>query len=74
MTEQMPANDRVAMVRGRIRESMRLSREVRSVNKPKVIAYYRYVFTDTKKYVSQVSVNRLRTLDVRANTLFNFVH
>lgn len=54
MTEQMPASDRVSMVRGRIREAIRLSQNVRAANKPKVLAYYRYCFTDSKKLISQV--------------------
>lgn len=55
MTEQMQPNDRVRMVRGRLREAIRLSQEVRTFNRPKVLAYYRYVFTDTNKFISQVS-------------------
>lgn len=52
MSEQLKPNDRVKMVRGRVRESIRLAE--RSPLKPKVIAYFRYVFTDTKKYLSEV--------------------
>lgn len=53
MSEQMNPNDRVKMVRGRLRESMRLSKRSRSAEKPKVIAYFRYVFTDTKRFIGQ---------------------
>lgn len=54
MSEQINPNDRVKMVRGRIRESVRLSKKSRAMKKPQVIAYYRYVFTDTKKFISDV--------------------
>lgn len=54
MTEQIKPNDRVKMVRGRVKESLRLSRRARGSRKPKVIAYFRYVFTDTKKYLNEV--------------------
>lgn len=53
MSEQISSNDRVKMVRGRLRESMRLAKRSRSVQKPKVIAYFRYVFTDTKRFIGQ---------------------
>lgn len=55
MSEQIRPNDRVKMVRGRVKESIRLSRRARGSRKPKVIAYFRYVFTDTKKYLNEVS-------------------
>lgn len=54
MTEQIHPNDRAKMVRGRVRESIRLSRRARGPQKPKVIAYFRYVFTDTKKFLNEV--------------------
>lgn len=53
MSEQINSYDRVKMVRGRIRESIRLAK--RSRNARKVIAYFRYVFTDTKRFISRVS-------------------
>lgn len=56
MTEQIQPNDRVRMVRGRVKESIRLAKRSRNPQKPKVIAYFRYVFTDTKKYLSEVSL------------------
>lgn len=55
MNEQILLNDRVRMVRGRVRESVRLSKRSRNPQKPKVIAYFRYVFTDTKKYLTEVT-------------------
>lgn len=56
MTEQIQPNDRVRMVRGRVKESIRLARRSSNPQKPKVIAYFRYVFTDTKKYLNEVSL------------------
>ncbi|XP_055318699.1 hyaluronidase Tab y 2.0101-like [Sitodiplosis mosellana] len=53
MTEQILPNDRARMVRGRVKESIRLARRSRNPQKPRVIAYFRYVFTDTKKYLNQ---------------------
>lgn len=42
------------MVRGRVKESMRLSRNVRRSAKPLVIVYHRYKFTDSLQYLSEV--------------------
>lgn len=55
MSEQIHPNDRVRMVRGRMRESIRLAKQSRNSQKPQVFAYHRYVFTDTKKPLSDVS-------------------
>lgn len=55
MTEQIQPNDRARMVRGRVKESIRLAKRSRNPQKPKVIAYFRYVFTDTKKFLSEVN-------------------
>lgn len=55
MSEKIKPNDRVRMVSGRVKESMRLSKQSRSSKKPKVIAYYRCFFTDTQKLLSKVS-------------------
>lgn len=54
MTEKTSASNRAPMVRGRIKESMRLSRNVKRSAKPLVMAYHRYKFTDTLKYLSEV--------------------
>lgn len=56
MSEQIKENDRVKMVRGRVKESVRLARRVQAIQKPQVLAYFRYVFTDTKRYLNEVSV------------------
>lgn len=55
MSEHIQPNDRVRMVRGRVQESIRLARRSRNPQKPKVIAYFRYVFTDSRKFLSEVS-------------------
>lgn len=56
MSEQILPNDRVKMVRGRVKESLRLSKRSFSLRKPRVLAYFRYVFTDSKKFLSEVSI------------------
>lgn len=56
MSEQIHPKDRVRMVRGRMKESIRLARQSPNAKKPQVIAYFRYVFTDTKKFLSDVSL------------------
>lgn len=53
MSEQILPNNRPRMVRGRIRESQRLAAKNPSAAKPQVIAYHRYVFTDTGRYLSE---------------------
>lgn len=56
MTEQIKPDDRVRMVRGRVREAMRLATRKGSIDRAQVLAYFRYVFTDTKKYLNEVSI------------------
>lgn len=53
MSEQMTPNVRASMIRGRIRESIRLAKRSRSPEPKKVIAYYRYVFSDTRNLLSE---------------------
>lgn len=55
MTESILPNNRPKMVRGRITESKRLSGKCPCSPKPQVIAYHRYVFTDTGNYLNEVS-------------------
>lgn len=63
MSEQIHPKDRVRMVRGRMKESIRLARQAPNAQKPQVIAYFRYVFTDTKKFLSDVSHTSNLTFD-----------
>lgn len=58
MSEKIRPNDRAAMVRGRVREAVRLARNARGRDR-QVIVYYRYLFTDTKRYLSHVRNSRL---------------
>lgn len=60
MGEQTPPSDRVRLVRGRVREAMRLAKQSKS--QLQVLPYFRYVFTDSRKFLSDVSV---------PNALFN---
>lgn len=60
MSEKIKAKDRAAMVRGRVREAVRLARNARGRDR-EVIVYYRYLFTDTRRFLSQVS-NRTNSL------------
>lgn len=53
MSEQMTLNVRTAMIRGRIRESIRLAKRSRNPEPKKVIAYYRYLFSDTKNFLNE---------------------
>lgn len=59
MSEHIQPNDRARMVRGRVQESIRLARRSRNPKKPKVIAYFRYVFTDSRKFLGEVSCKTL---------------
>lgn len=53
MTEQMPPNVRTAMIRGRIRESIRLAWRSRNPDQKKVLAYHRYLFSDTRNLLNE---------------------
>ncbi|KAJ6620944.1 Hyaluronidase Tab, partial [Pseudolycoriella hygida] len=53
MSENIPPKNRPSMVRGRVKESMRLSRNVKRSVKPSVIVYHRYKFTDSLNYLSE---------------------
>lgn len=56
MTEKILPCNRPLMVKGRIREAIRLSLNVDRSTKPLVIAYHRYKFPDTLQYLNEVSV------------------
>lgn len=53
LSEQIKTNDRASMVRGRVREALRLAQRPRRQENAQVIAYHRYVFTDTNNYVGE---------------------
>lgn len=55
MSEELRPNDRVRMVRGRMKESLRLAKQSRNPQKPQVYAYHRYIFRDTKNLLGDVS-------------------
>lgn len=59
------------MVRGRVKESMRLSRNVKRSAKPLVIVYHRYKFTDSLHYLSEVSASFLLHSTVKFNCTIN---
>lgn len=58
MEETLNYGDRMKLVRGRAREAIRVANRARSNVKPRVLVYHRYVFTDTRNYLSEVSFNR----------------
>ncbi|XP_037032943.1 hyaluronidase Tab y 2.0101-like [Bradysia coprophila] len=53
MPERIIPCNRPLMVKGRIRESLRLSNNVNRTTKPLVIAYHRYKFPDSLQYLNQ---------------------
>lgn len=50
----MPVSNRIPMVRGRVKEALRVARQVYKSTKPKVFVYHRYVFTDTLNYIDEM--------------------
>lgn len=55
LDEEIPPNDRVPFVRGRVREALRLSKRSRKAKKPKVFPYLRNVYSDSLKFLSKVN-------------------
>lgn len=53
MSEQIRPEDRASMARGRVREAVRMAQRTRATGNARVIAYHRYVFTDTRKFVNE---------------------
>lgn len=49
----MPVSNRIPMVRGRVKEAIRVARQVNKSTKPKVYVYHRYVFTDSLNYIDE---------------------
>lgn len=49
----MPVSNRIPMVRGRVKEAIRVARKVKRSTKPKVYVYHRYVFTDSLNYIDE---------------------
>lgn len=55
MSESMTPSIRPLMVRGRVKEAVRISLNVDRSTKPLVIAYHRYNFPDTLNNLDEVS-------------------
>lgn len=53
LSEQIKQEDRATVVRGRVREALRVAQRTRGTGNAKVIAYHRYVFTDTLNLLSE---------------------
>ncbi|XP_063710108.1 hyaluronidase B-like [Culicoides brevitarsis] len=52
LNNKITAAQRVQFVRGRMREGYRVARMSKQTQKPPVLAYLRYVYTDTLKFIS----------------------
>lgn len=53
------SRDRPAMVKGRVREAVRVAENVKKNQRPQVLVYHRYLEPDTLKYLSAVIQNSL---------------
>lgn len=53
LSEKLSQDKRSTMVRGRVREAKRVSNSVQGPNKPKILTYIRWVYTDTLKSLSE---------------------
>lgn len=51
LSEKLPQRSRAGLVRGRVRESLRLSKRVS--HQPKTLTYIRYVYTDTRRVLTE---------------------
>lgn len=51
LSENLPQRNRAGLVRGRVRESLRLSNRVS--HQPKTLTYIRYVYTDTRNLLTE---------------------
>lgn len=51
LSEKLPQRSRAGLVRGRVRESLRLSNRVS--HQPKTLTYIRYVYTDTRRPLTE---------------------
>lgn len=59
LNTKITASQRVQFIRGRMREGYRVARMSQKLEKPPVLGYLRYVYTDTLKFISNVSLKFL---------------
>ncbi|KXJ73024.1 hypothetical protein RP20_CCG016731 [Aedes albopictus] len=55
LREKLGAGDRIKLIRGRVKEAVRMARRANVQPKPRVLTYIRYVYTDSIKYLTEVS-------------------
>ncbi|EAT35046.1 AAEL012759-PA [Aedes aegypti] len=53
LREKLGAGDRIKLIRGRVKEAVRMARRANVQPKPRVLTYIRYVYTDSVKYLSE---------------------
>ncbi|XP_062561105.1 hyaluronidase Tab y 2.0101-like [Armigeres subalbatus] len=53
LREKLGAGDRVKLIRGRVKEAIRVARRANAQPKPRVLTYIRYVYTDSIKYLTE---------------------
>lgn len=62
MNSKINSDQRHKLVKGRVREAMRVKNRVKGSN-PTILTYVRYVYTDTRAFLSEVSItNRYRVV------------
>ncbi|XP_019529357.3 hyaluronidase Tab y 2.0101 [Aedes albopictus] len=53
LREKLGAGDRIKLIRGRVKEAVRMARRANASPKPRVLTYIRYVYTDSIKYLTE---------------------
>ncbi|EDS27164.1 hyaluronidase [Culex quinquefasciatus] len=56
LREKLSPGERVKLIRGRVREAVRVAKRAKTgQDRPRVLTYIRYVYTDSIKYLTEVS-------------------
>ncbi|XP_039445301.1 hyaluronidase Tab y 2.0101-like [Culex pipiens pallens] len=56
LREKLSPGERVKLIRGRVREAVRVAKRAKTgPSRPRVLTYIRYVYTDSIKYLTEVS-------------------
>ncbi|XP_055620483.1 hyaluronidase-like isoform X2 [Toxorhynchites rutilus septentrionalis] len=53
LREKLSPGDRIKLVRGRVKEATRVAQRTKGQQKPRVLTYIRYVYTDSIKYLTE---------------------
>lgn len=56
LNEKLNPENRIGLVKGRVRESFEMAKLVSNFNQPSILTYIRYAYTDTRNLLSEMDL------------------